>query len=129
MECFHSLGSCWRSIKDWKMIVRGKAMLLVVFLKKTGGSRSGPAAEFNLSLLIMRTISRGEMWMSEIVSFDSGGKRDGKGGRVPLSSVNTDWKYWLNRFALSVSDVSRLPWWSIKGAMPLELLSLALTNL
>ena len=89
----------------------------------------GTAAEFNLSLLIMRTISRGEMWMSEIVSFDSGGKRDGKGGRVPLPSVNTDWKYCLNKFALSGSDVSRLPWWSIKGAMPLELLSLALTNL
>ena len=67
-------------------------MLLVVFLKKIGGGWPGPAAKFNLSLLIMRTISRGEMWMSEIVSFESGGKRDGRGGRMPLSSVNTDWK-------------------------------------
>ena len=58
-----------------------------------------------------------------------GGSRGGNGGRMPLSWVNTEWKYSLRSSALFSSDVSMEPSGLSKGAIPDLLPNFPFTNL
>ena len=73
------------------MIASENEIEFYVFRKKTAGSPSGPAAEFDLRFFMMRQIISGLISTSLMVSIVCQ-KRDGNWGRTPSSIVNTDLK-------------------------------------
>ena len=108
IESFHSFGTTCRSMKLRNIKERGNFKLFLVSLKKIGGRPSGPAAELVRSFQIMFEIIFGLIVTSQIPVTVSG-MRFGKLGRLPSSFVNTELKYSLSKFALSSSDMTRLP--------------------
>ena len=83
---------------------RGWDTDFAALLEKIGGRWSGPAAEFVLSFLRTLKMISGEIVISMRGGLD-GGSRDENGGRMPLSWVNTEWKYSLRSSALFSTDV------------------------
>ena len=67
--------------------------------------------------------------VTSVFNVASGGRREGKGGIEPLSTVKTDLKYSFNKFAFSWSEHKISPEADFRGAMPVLLDNLLLINL